>query len=37
MNVLIGKIEFTVDFCLQVEERDEVKRIEEAGSVLDKM
>ena len=37
MNVLIGKIELTVNLCLQVEERDEVERIEEAGSVLDKM
>ena len=37
VNVLIGKIELTVNFCLQVEERDEVERIEEAVSVLDKM
>ena len=37
MNIFIGKIELTVNFCLQVEERDEVKRIEEAGSVLDKI
>ena len=37
VNVLIGKIELTAYVCLQVEEKDEVVWIEEAGSAINKM